>query len=285
MPFFEQVDSLGIIEQTIQRVSRLEEKQANFLLKRFKQIRQDLRDRLDVISGETFSAQQLRGTLVQVDLAIAAIVNGLSQDIRPGAEELSITGARDMVTEMTKFDRHFTGAVIPLNIDTALVGQETSNFLINRYDASLKAYGESLRASITSNLTNLSLQNAPLEKVIAKLGRFFIGEEWKLRRIARTELHNMYNIGKMNTMQRLKETEVPDLKKTMIHPMDGRTGDDSKQLAEENPIIDIDKPFVFIFRRKLASGEIKEERREFMAPPDRPNDRAVLVPFRPSWNN
>ena len=96
-------------------------------------------------------------------------------------------------------------------------------------------------------------------------------------------MHGIYNYAKLEGMQRAKEDFVPDLKKTLMHPIDSRTGEDSKQLARVNPTIAIDKPFVFTFRRKLKSGEIKTERREFMFPPDRPNDRAILVPFRNEW--
>ena len=68
-----------------------------------------------------------------------------------------------------------------------------------------------------------------------------------------------------------------------MHPIDNRTGDDSVQLASQNPVVDNDEPFRFTFRRATKNG-IVEEKRVFMFPPDRPNDRAILVPFRESWD-
>lgn len=106
------------------------------------------------------------------------------------------------------------------------------------------------------------------------VGKFFLGEEWKLTRIVRTEMHGMYNYSKMNGMSELQEQRLPDLMKTLMHPLDKRTGKDSKALAQENPIIPIDEPFKFKWNGKT---------RTFMAPPDRPNDRAILVPYRESW--
>ena len=41
----------------------------------------------------------------------------------------------------------------------------------------------------------------------------------------------------------IKETTIPDLKKTLIHPMDNRTSADSKELAAQNPVIDTDKRY------------------------------------------
>jgi hypothetical protein len=61
----------------------------------------------------------------------------------------------------------------------------------------------------------------------------------------------------------------------MVHPMDERTGQDSKELASRNPVIDIDKPF----KQNYNGKELV-----FMAPPNRPNDRAILIPFRASYD-
>jgi hypothetical protein len=59
-----------------------------------------------------------------------------------------------------------------------------------------------------------------------------------------------------------------------MHPMDRRTGKDSMELAYEHPTIPIDEPFKFTW---------KGFTRVFMNPPDRPNDRAVMVPYRKEW--
>ena len=88
----------------------------------------------------------------------------------------------------------------------------------------------------------------------------------------------------MKGMDKIKDDVLPDLKKALMHPIDSRTGQDSKQLAKENPVVDIDEPFVFTFVRRNKDGSVVEDRREFMFPPDRPNDRAILVPFREEWD-
>jgi hypothetical protein len=113
-----------------------------------------------------------------------------------------------------------------------------------------------------------------VQRMVSDIGRFFIGEEWKLTRIARTELHHVYNFSKMMGMGEVRDSTLPDLKKALMHPMDNRTAADSKRLAAENPIVDIDEPFRFKWK-----GEV----RVFQAPPDRPNDRSILVPYREQW--
>lgn len=283
MAFIDDPVVQATVRTTIERVEKLEEKEATRLLRTFKQIRQDLRDRLDILSGDTFTAQNQRGVLIQVDAAIGAINQSLKSEMVESGERLAILGSEDTIREINRFNKEFTGAIIPLNINAALNATESRNFLVNRYQASIDAYSMDLRGSITANLSSLSLQQVPFDTVIRKLGKFFIGEEWKLRRIARTELHNTYNLSKINAFDDAKET-IPNLKKTLFHPIDARTGEDSKQLKASDQVVDIDKPFRFVFVRTLSDGTTKREVREFMAPPDRPNDRAVLIPFREEWN-
>lgn len=275
MPFFEEVDSLGIIERHIQGVKKLEDKEAKTLLKTYGQIRGELRDRLDSMPGDTFSAQRLRGVLAQVDSALAAMSGGLKSDVKPASFEAAQSGIHDLLGEIKTFEKEFTGAVTPINLNAVRIATNTSNFLFNRFEASIDAYSEDVRAQLAQALTQGAIEEISFSELTRRLNRFLIGEQWKLERIGRTELHNIYNIGKLNGMTEVKSDFIPDLKKTLIHPMDSRTGKDSIALAREDLVVPIDEPFKFTWRGKL---------RVFMAPPDRPNDRAILVPFRDEWD-
>lgn len=274
--FFEEIDTLDIVESHVQRVLKLEESKANLLLRRYKEVRQELRDRLDRVQGDTFTAQQLRGVLIQVDGAIAAMNKGLKEAIGEQSFDFALLGVEDQLSELQKFEKHFTGAVVPININAQLVASDTDNFLINRYESSINAYSEGIRSMLVTNLTNESLMESSLSKVTRQLGTFFQGEEWKLLRIARTELHNVYNLGKMNGMLETRDQVLPDLMKTLYIPMDARTGSDSKALSRQSPIVPIDEPFVQVW---------KGQKRVYMAPPDRPNDRSILIPYRKDWEN
>lgn len=273
--FFEKIDGLRIVEQHTKEVLKLEDEKATRLLRRYKEVRQELRDRLDYMRGDTFSAQQLRGVLTQVEAAIEAMQVSLLTGMKDVAMESALMGVEHQLDEIRVFDQEFTGAVTPIDIDVQLAATETNTFLLNRYESSLDAYGQDLISTLTTNLSNEALAQSSLSSVVRRLGQFFQGEEWKLHRIARTELHNVYNIAKMNGMKETRDSVLPDLMKTLVHPMDSRTGEDSKILARKNPIIPIDEPFKYTFKGKT---------RVFMAPPDRPNDRAILVPYRQAWD-
>lgn len=275
MGFFEDVDAINIIESNIERLLELEKTEQNRVLREFKRIRQELRDRLDTLREDTFTAQQLRGVLVQVESALLAINTGLKEGIKPGAQILSERGVQDLVNEIRTFQREFQGAIVPINLNVALIATKNANFLLNQYDASIDAYSAALRGQIIGQISRGAVEKVSTHQMVRRISQFFMGEEFKLQRIVRTELHNIYNLGKMRSMEKVRDDFIPDLKKTLIHPKDKRTAEDSKILAQINPIIPIDEPFIFVF---------KGDERRFMNPPDRPNDRAILVPFRSEWD-
>lgn len=273
--FFEEVDALGIVEEHIKDVLKLEESETQRLLRRYREVRIELRDRLDRLPGDIFTAQQLRGVLVQVDAALHAMDESLKTGMADAAFGAAIKGVEHQLKEIEVFSRKFQGAVVPINLNTQLIAQDTSNFLVNRYESSIKAYSEDVRANLVMSLTNEQLMATPFSTVIRKLGAFFQGEEWKLHRLGRTELHNIYNQGKLDGMVEARDQVLEDLKKTLIHPMDGRTGRDSLFASKLDLVVALDKPFRYRWKGKT---------RVFMAPPDRPNDRSILVPYRQEWD-
>lgn len=276
--FFQDTTVTEVIQSNINRVDKLEEQQQKRLLRVFRNVRTELQDRLLTIPEGTFTEQQVRVTLVQIQAAIEAIKQDLKTGMVDASGILAERGIKDLATEIQKFSKKFEGSIQPINLDAALIASQSQNFLVNKYDASLDAYSESLRSQITSSIMQSMITRDTTERtvgrMVADIGRFFAGEEWKLRRIARTELHNVYNFTKMNAMAKARDQVIPDLKKSLMHPMDSRTGEDSKKLASDNPVVDINKPFRFKFKGK---------ERVFMFPPDRPNDRAILVPYRAQW--
>lgn len=273
--FFDEVDSMGIVEGHIQKVLKLEDSQARALLSKYREIRGNLRDRLDALRADTFTAQQVRGVLAQVDGAIIAMNESLKGNIGPGTQKLALQGVENLMSEMNKFQSTFSGAATPINLNVALIAQDTSNFLINRYQTSIDSYSEGLRSQITQSITNAAIEEIPFSELTQRMGQFFLGEEWKLSQIARTELHGVYNLAKMNGMTEIRDNYLPDLKKTLINPMDSRTGADSKFVESKHLIVDIDKPFQYTWQGKT---------RTYMSPPDRPNDRSIMVPYRAIWN-
>lgn len=273
--FYDEVDSTGIVEDHIRSVLSLEDEQAKTIMRSYQEVRRELRDRLDRVRGNSFTAQHLRGVLAQVQGAIEAMNERLAGATKDGALESARQGIDDLVDEIKTFNDKFSGAVTPINLNAAVLAKDTANFLVTKYQTNLDAYGNDLMTQISNGLFSASLGEASYSEVVGRIGNFFMDEEWKLHRIVRTELHNIYNIGKINGMTSLIDDDViPDLMKTLMHPMDARTGDDSLYAARLHLVANVNEPFAYVWKGK---------RREFMAPPDRPNDRAILVPYREEW--
>ena len=199
--FFKDTTVVDLVQRSIEEVDALETKEQKKLLRTFRNVRQELQDRLLVIPEGTFTEQQLNITLVQVQAGIEAIKRDLKGQLNDSAEVLSTKGVQDLIKQITRISRKFEGAEQPLNFDAIVAAQTTQRFLLNKYESSVEAYGESLRSQIVSNITQSMVTRDNTDRTVARLrsdiGKFFLGEEWKLNRIARTELHNIYNVSKL----------------------------------------------------------------------------------------
>lgn len=274
MSFFENPSVEKLAQNHIKEVESLNKAEVKKIIGLYRDVRLELIDRLNTIQPGTFTSQRVRGILLQIDGALARMNQILGEGMRDSGVLIGTKAGENLIRELNKWDQVFRGAVTPVNLDSALIATETSNFLFNRYQSSLEAYSKALRQDFAIELTEAALVGKNTGEVVVELGRRFKGEEWKLQRIARTELQHIYNVTKMEDMKDVREKYIPDLKKTLFHPMDSRTAEDSKALNAENPIIPLEEPFKFEWR-----GEV----RSFMAPPDRPNDRAILIPHRDDW--
>jgi hypothetical protein len=273
--FFEEVDSLGVVEANIQAVHRIEQDQARKLLNRFREIRFDLRNELEMdIPPGTFTAQKMRGSLVQIERAITELSKRLEGGMGDAAGVASERGVDDLVKEIQAFEEHFKGAVIPIDFNAAALASDAQSLAISRYESSIGSYSAALKADIARQVQNAVIEQLNVSQMVERLNRYMAGEEWKIQRLARTEIHNVYNLSKLGTIREIRDTQLDDLQKTLMHPMDARTASDSKYAASLQLIANIDEPFVYRWGGKV---------RTYMSPPDRPNDRSVMVPYRSAW--
>jgi hypothetical protein len=288
--FDDNVDALEVVEDHAKAVLELEKSQATKVLNVYGDVAKRLRIRLRQTPRDSFTAQQIRVTLMQLEGAVTALEKDLVSTSTIGAELMAQRGIRDLVTEVDEFNDEFEGAVQPINLDLVEAALDVRNRLINKYPESIAAYSRQLRQSLSDNLMQMVVERVSPETMYQRLveddaiGKFFDGEAWKVRRIVRTELASIYGAAKQASLERIAENE-PAMRKTLYNPMDNRTGDDSKKLQEwlnagllkgPNRRLrpKVDQTFVYVWKGK---------RREFMAPPDRPNDRSILIPYHPSW--
>lgn len=276
MSFFEEVDNISILERHSDRLEGVEMSQARKMLKEYKRARQELKLQLLANSYDnSYTEGKMKNALAQIEAAIVQLRQKIGYQINEGYEFLTAQGVEDSVTEMDAFDRAFGGGFGKLPFDAIIESTDPANYLFNQYESSVDFYNEGLRNSFQSSLTQGLIQQKSWSQMVYDMESVFDMEEWKLARIVRTELHGIYNVSKMLGFGTIQKDYIPDLMKTLYHPMDSRTGQDSIKLAKENLIIPIDQPFVFTYKGKT---------RTFMTPPDRPHDRAILIPYRPQFD-
>lgn len=276
MAFFEDIDGIKIIERNVTRLEGVELSEARRLVKMFRQAKEEIKSRLLATPDNTFTEARLRTMLSQIDQGLQVLSVRVNNEAELGFETMTEQGAEDSAKEINAFERQFNGITGLLPVQAIVESVDPENFLFNQYKSSIDSYSQNLRSEFQRILGQSLLQRKTWSQAVFDMEQVFTGSEWRLARIARTELHQIYNVSKMNGFIKTKENYLPDLKKTMYHPIDARTGEDSRMMANKEMIVALDKPFVFKY-----NGETQR----FMAPPNRPNDRAILIPYRESYDN
>jgi hypothetical protein len=103
MSFFESEFVAEMIQTHFGQLKKLEDEEIKNLQATYKRIRQDLRDRLEVVQGDTFTAQQLRIVLVQIETALDAMKSGMLSDM--GIQSLRKENAKYRTSAKERDDR------------------------------------------------------------------------------------------------------------------------------------------------------------------------------------
>lgn len=237
---------------------------------------------LTVGAGQgSFTAEKLQATLGQ----IRAIVTEFSPELFAGttnvAQQAAELAAANAVRYITEADAKFVGINQRLGIkegevfDRAIRGANSS--ILNRLRGDEKSgpgirsrYEDSVVGKFEETLRQRFIQGTPWEEVRAQLQQdssFLRGAplSWA-ERIVRTEVMNAHNAANFATMQGANRRG--DMLKILAATFDSRTAADS--YAVHGQIRRVDEPF-------------NDWTHAYMHPPNRPNDREVVVPHNIAW--
>lgn len=276
MSFKSDIDNISILERNASRLNGLQMEEARKMLAQYRMAKEELK--LQMLSNSPtneYTEAKLKNTLAQIDVAIANLRIKTGKRAKEGFEFLSDQGLEDSVREMDAFDKYFGGGFGKLPYDAIIESTDPENLLFNQYDSSVNMYSAGLRNSFQQTLTQSLIQQKTWSQAVWDMEQVFGMEEWKLARIVRTELHGIYNNSKMNGFMTIQEDYIPDLKKTLYNPMDSRTAEDSLYVESLKLVVPVDG----VFRYKWKGHEYVAS-----APPFRPNDRAILIPYRPVFD-
>jgi hypothetical protein len=183
----------------------------------------------------------------------------------------------DLADYLGKLDEHYLGVARPLRWDALEWLEGYSRPLLRSrlriYEKSFARYGAESVEGIESAMAKSVLLGTPWtearESVMGLVREQVGGRQWMVDRIVRTECATVYA---STTMAALLEEDEPDdpMLKKLVALWDKVTGLDSKLLhGQTRRVQDL---FTDVVRGK-----------EFDAPPNRPNDREIVIGWRSSW--
>lgn len=220
------------------------------------------------VANKVAAMTQILGALEQLAVRQAGVLTGTAR---------AIAGASQgrMVALLHSLDTRFTGSATPLRFDTLAWLEHNAGQLaktrLRVYGTSFARYGAAAVGEIEDELAKLALTGQPWTKARARVHaaiRDVVGDrQWMVDRILRTETSAIYNGTALAAMIDEDTPDSPMLKR-LVATFDRLTGRDS--MAVDGQVRAVRLPF-------------SDGKREYMAPPNRPHDREIVVPHRARW--
>lgn len=241
-------------------------------------------DQIETDLNETrrgsWSAASSSSTLVQLAQSVRGLSTKQLASLRRALPGVAAQAQADTATWVRALDESFLGSTTPLAWDSLeWLGQTRDPLMRSRlriYRKSFQRYGAEAVSAIEDAVAQRVLVGTPWtearEEVMDIVREQVGGKQWMVDRIVRTESSTVANAVTMSALR--AEDDDPDdpMLKKLVATFDASTGQDSRLLhGQTRPI---GQPFL-----DVRSG------REYMAPPNRPNDREIVVGWRRSWGD
>lgn len=248
--------------------------------------------------GDTMSSSQMKAMLGQVregQKSIAARLAGHMGDESEAAQEVALSG---LVEDIGRLEKQFTGAATSLPIEEAgkfrgIVGGRRQS-LVRAHKTSFARYGADLVEKMEDSLSRSLLTGETPRDAAMRLTEVADVEWYRAERLVRTELAWAANATALDGMKEMGK-DMPDLMARWCEhvddgsgmPLDDRVGVDSLamhgQVAEPGGVFVM--PPLSLVPDKSGTTVVSPQLvgKTWQFPPNRPNDRAVIQPFRPGW--
>lgn len=253
----------------------------------YAQARAELEDKLRAIAkkggNQTFTAHHYRMVLIQLNQGIDDMTVQLGDHLKREGRLASTLAPAHMLNEVQVLAHHFTGHTPVLRTGQAAVVQGlirgVEPTLLRRYQSSARLYGPPVIKKMEQQMAISMASGEGVDEATTRVADAFGGERWRAERIVRTELSFSYGQTKQAGMAELVRRDIPKLKKRLVATHDDRTGADSLQL--DGQTVEVNQPFVW--HVKDSHGTPTGRIVQYMQPPNRSNDREIVVPWDPAW--
>jgi len=234
---------------------------------------------------ESFTAAQMRVTLQQVEQTVRELTSQLGESVVSNARAMAEEGALNTAEYLQRVDRSFRGLGeqgLPIKeasmMDQSISGVESTVLRRLASDPEdqrgfgiLARYGLETVKQFESAMQIGLIAKKPWAEIrdsLVSQSPFLQGApSYWTERIVRTEMMGAYNRASWESI-RVADDALGDMVKILSATFDNRTGSDS--YAVHGQIRRVDEPF------EWWEGK-------YMHPPNRPNDREIVVPHRVAW--
>lgn len=248
--------------------------------------------------GDTFTAHQMRMLKAQVRQAQVVLSRRMAGALGGVTTEAQLEALRGFARDIALLERRFTGSEITVPVEEAArfrgVIDRRKTSLLRIHTDSFARYGA---ASVRKIEQEMSVSLATGETTAEAVDRVVAAhsmEFWQAERIARTETAWAFNSTASDGIEDAAE-EFPDLMKRWTEyvedgsyaPMDDRVGVDSiamhAQITDAAGVFTMPPtaPHADADGNTVVSHSLVGKSWEY--PPNRPNDRATVMPWRPHW--
>ncbi len=260
----------------------------------YDQAQADVIRRLEALGrgSSTFTAHHLRMMAIQIRQGQMRMAAKLADELGDLTKEVQIESLNTLIKSVVKLEKHFTGAAPELPIEEVArfkgVIDKKKTSLMRMHQTSMSHYGARMVGKMENELAVSLAAGETLDGAVSRVHGVARNEFWQAERIARTESAWAYNATHADGIVAIAK-HMPDLWQRWTElvsddgqPLDDRVGLDSISLHGE-----VVRPGgMFTCPPTTRDGRLVPRGlagAQFAFPPSRPNDRAVVVPWKPSW--
>lgn len=234
---------------------------------------------------------QHRAMLLQVKQGMIDIANRLGAELGKATQDTQRDAMHGLIGDMRGVEKHTSGrdTIVPVEEASRFAGvvdrKKTSLLALNK--RSMQAWGKHAVGKMEQQLALSLATNETGHEAIDRILKAVDMEWWRAERIARTEQAWAYNATQLDAVKSMQQ-DFPDMMMRWcelvddwtLTKLDDRVGNDS--VALHGQVAPAAGLFYFPKNPPLPVGDWFAGK-SWAHPPNRPNDRAVLQPWRPHW--
>lgn len=251
----------------------------------YKDARAELISRLSKVGAKAKPSQlELQAMISQADAVMRTLGERQGKHLKDISSRVVELGVEQASEEYSQLAKRITGTtpVLDLARGAQLRGlvADVDSSLLRRHSLQIGTWTNGAVLGMEQQMSTGFMSGKPVYSMINELMEkqgLLEHERYKAERIIRTEGMFSHGAARYSAIREARD-ELGDARmmKRLVETFDDRTGDDSFVLHGQT--VKVDQPFTYKFKRG-GSWMVKE----YQHPPNRPNDRAVVIMWDPEW--